>query len=94
MSHPLLDPQPKTPYVVVGVTFSGGGNRTYFYLAPKDLGIEPGDRIVTAKGQSFSIPTVVGVYPAGGDNEAEATDWVVQKVDTTRYLAIKREYAL
>lgn len=94
MSHPLLDPKPKTPYVVVGVIFSGGGNRTYFYLAPEDMKVGLGDRVIIAKGQSFSIPTVVGLYPPGGENEAEATDWLVQKIDTGRYEEIKREYAL
>lgn len=93
MSHPLLDPQPKTPFVIVAVQYSRMP-QTYYFRAPKDMGIEPGDRIVTPKNESFTIPTVVGVYPADCEMAGEATDWVVLKVDTTRYQELKREYAL
>lgn len=89
----LLDQTPKTPYAVVGVQFSGG-NRTYYYRAPTSMGVEPGDRVVTVKGPSFSIPTVVGVYPVDCSMAEEATDWLVQKIDTRAYEAVKREYAL
>lgn len=93
MSHPLLDPQPKTPFVVVAVQYSRQPS-TYYFRAPVDMGIEAGDRIVAPKGESFTIPTVVGVYPPDCLMAGEATDWVVQKVDTARYQALKREYSL
>lgn len=91
--HPLLDPKPKTDYVIIGVQFSRS-SQTYFYRAPPDMGIELGDRIITPNKESFSVPTVTGIYPRGSLNEREAVDWVVQKIDTTRYEALKREYAL
>ena len=91
--HPLLDPVDKTPYVLVAVQFSRS-NQTYVYRAAEDLKLEPGQRVVTANHQSFSIPTVVGVYPAGSKLEEDAVDWIVQVVDTTRYESMKREYAL
>lgn len=91
--HPLLAPQPKTPFQIIAVQFSGKPT-TYFYRAPADFLIEPGDRVVVPNNLSFSIPHVVGVYPPGGQiREDEATDWVVQKIDTTRYEALKLEYA-
>lgn len=94
MTHPLLDKQPKTPFKIIGVQFSGNNSTTYFYRAPEDMGIEPGDRVVTPKGESFTLPTVVGVYPPDCHDAGQAVDWVVQKIDTTRYQALKREYAL
>lgn len=89
----LLDKPKKTPYQVVGVEF-GKTARTYFYRAPLDMKVCLGDRVVTPNNASFSIPTVVGLYPAGGENDEKVTDWLVQVVDTTRYNALRREYAL
>lgn len=89
----LLDPKPKTPIVIVGVEFSGT-KKPYYYRAPVDMGIEPGDRVITPRAESFSIPTVVGVYPADCSMAKEADDWIVQKIDTTRRDALRREYAL
>lgn len=83
----------KTPHKVVGVVF-GKDNKPYFYKAPIAWPIELGDRVIVRKGESYSIPTVVGVYPAGGLNAEGATDWLVQTIDTTQYDELKLEDAL
>ena len=83
----------KTPFKIVALQFSNS-NTTYFYRIAETTKVEPGDRLVVANRNSFSIPTAVAVYPAGSDLDDKAEDWVVQVVDTTEYQRIKREYAL
>lgn len=78
------DPIP-TPYKVVGVVFSGSGNKPYFYRTPVEQAVELGDRVVVKNKSSFSIPTVVGIYPAEGINDQEAKDWLVSVIDVKKY---------
>jgi hypothetical protein len=73
------------PYKVVGAVFSSGGNKPYFYRTPIDQPVELGDRVVVKNKSSFSIPTVVGIYEAGGLNDQEANDWLVCVIDVKKY---------
>lgn len=74
---------PKIPFIVLGLEFGKGG--TFFYKCPDSTPVSLGQRAVVKNKASFSIPTVVGIYAAEGPNSAQATDWVVQVVDTTTY---------
>lgn len=83
----------KVDYKLIAVQFSKT-NTTYFYKVPKHIDVDLGNRVIVAQRDSYSIPTVVGVYPAGSTNETGNEDWIVQVVDRTYYEELKRLEAL
>lgn len=80
-----------TPFVAVAVVF-GKSPKAYFYLAPANMKLEKGDRVIVRNGDSFTIPTVDLVdTKCEGLDMSLISDWIVQKIDTADYLRLVAE---
>lgn len=74
-----------TMFVAVSLVYSKSP-KAYFYLAPADMQLKKGDRVVVKNGDSFALPTVSFVDEKCDQLDMDLiTDWVVQKVDTEAY---------
>ena len=74
-----------TLFVAVAVLFSKSP-KPFFYLAPADMQLKKGDRVIVRNGDSFTIPTVDAVDPTCTQLDMSlVTDWVVQKIDLEAY---------
>lgn len=91
----------KTPYIVVGVQFSGSA-KVYLYrlarpLIPHGLELSQllGQRAVTTNKASYSVPTIVSAALPGMDSEVDEQDldWIVQVIDRRPYDELHREYS-
>lgn len=80
-----------TLFVAVALVFSKSP-KPFFYLAPADMQLKEGDRVVVKNGDSFSLPTVSYVDATCEQLDMSLiTDWVVQKVDTEAYKRLVAE---
>lgn len=80
-----------TLFVAVAVVFSKSP-KPFFYLAPADMQLEKGDRVIVRNGDSFSIPTVDAVdHTCTQLDMSLVTDWVVQKIDLEAYKRLVAE---
>lgn len=74
-----------TLFVAVALVYSKSP-KPYFYLAPADMQLKKGDRVVVKNGDSFALPTVDFVDTTCESLDMDLiTDWVIQKVDTEAY---------
>lgn len=83
--------RPLPPRVLVALQF-GKSDDNFYYWALASENIEPGDRVVVPVKGSYSIPTVVGVYPDTVDFAHLATAWVITKIDPKPTMDIAVEY--
>lgn len=80
-----------TLFVAVALVFSKSP-KPFFYLAPADMQLKKGDRVIVRNGDSFTIPTVDAVdHGCTQLDMSLITDWVVQKIDTEPYKRLVAE---
>lgn len=80
-----------TLFVAVALVYSKSP-KPFFYLAPADMQMKKGDRVIVKNGESFAIPTVDAVDPTCTQLDMSlVTDWVVQKIDTEPYQRLVAE---